>query len=213
MENNIRRIRQSKGMTLEEVAEAANTSFAQIQKLEKGERRLTIEWMSRIAGALGVRSHDLLADEPLPMVSIAAYVGNDGEVYPYNDTEKTPEETEVECPPGLNPRHVIAIRVRGDSMYPVFHNGWIVYYSERQDIDIPVLRDGFQVPYNQRTEERLSEFFKKPCIVKLADGRTMLKTLKEGRTPGRYTLSSYNAPDLDEVQVEWAAKIIFIKTA
>lgn len=52
-------------MTLEQVAEKADTSFAQIQKLEKGDRRLTVEWMYRIANALQCRPSDLI-DDPMP---------------------------------------------------------------------------------------------------------------------------------------------------
>lgn len=54
MKNSISEIRRLKRMTLAEVAEAAGTTKAQIQKLEKGDRRLTLDRMERIARALGV---------------------------------------------------------------------------------------------------------------------------------------------------------------
>ena len=60
MKNRIAQIRQLKGMSLTEVAAAASTTKAQIQKLEKGERRLTLDWMERIARALGVSVVDLI---------------------------------------------------------------------------------------------------------------------------------------------------------
>ncbi len=60
MKNSIAEIRRLKGMPLSEVAESSNTTKAQIQKLEKGERRLTLEWMERIARALGVSVVDLI---------------------------------------------------------------------------------------------------------------------------------------------------------
>lgn len=60
MKNRIAQIRQLKGMSLTEVATAASTTKAQIQKLEKGERRLTLDWMERIARALGVSVIDLI---------------------------------------------------------------------------------------------------------------------------------------------------------
>jgi hypothetical protein len=170
--------------------------------------------LEKIAYALDTTIADVMKDAPNEkiMLPIAAYVGLGGEVHPYDESEKHPDAGETECPPGLNPRHVTAIRVKGDSMYPIFQSGWVVYYSKRQDIEIPVLRDGWQVSYNQRTEERLSEFFGKPCIVKLKDGRTMLRTIKRGHKAGRYNLVSYNSPDIDDIEIAWAAKIIFIKT-
>jgi transcriptional regulator with XRE-family HTH domain len=60
MKNRIAQIRQLKGMSLTEVANAASTTKAQIQKLEKGERRLTLDWIERIARALGVSVVDLI---------------------------------------------------------------------------------------------------------------------------------------------------------
>jgi hypothetical protein len=56
-----------------------------------------------------------------------------------------------------------------------------------------------------------TEFYGKPCVVKLRDGRALLKTLRAGRTAGLYTLTSYNASDIEDAQVEWAARIVFVK--
>ena len=58
--NNIRTFRQSKNWTLQNLADAASTSKSQIDKLEKGERRLTVEWMVRLAKPLGCDPRDLL---------------------------------------------------------------------------------------------------------------------------------------------------------
>jgi hypothetical protein len=141
---------------------------------------------------------------------VTAYVGDDGEVHAISGR---PDQFEfVVCPPGLDHRHVVAIRIAGNSMYPVLHKNWIVYYSERRDIAIPIIQGGLQVPYNQPTDEPLSEFEGKPCVVRMKDGRSMLRTLEAGRTPGRYNLISYNAPHIKDAAVEWAAKIVFIKT-
>ena len=60
MKNRTRRLRAKKELSLADVAAAVGTSRSQIQKLESGQRRLTIEWMQRIAVALGVELADLL---------------------------------------------------------------------------------------------------------------------------------------------------------
>jgi len=60
MQNNIRRVRLSQGLSLEKVAKAVGTTKGQIQKLEKGERRLTLGWMTRLARALNVSVAELL---------------------------------------------------------------------------------------------------------------------------------------------------------
>ena len=58
--NRIKELRETAGLTLEEVAERANTSFQQVQRLESGARRLTDKWMVRLAPALGVQPHELM---------------------------------------------------------------------------------------------------------------------------------------------------------
>lgn len=61
--NRIKQLREAAGLTLYEVAEAANTSLQQVQRLETGARRLTDHWMRRLAPPLGVKPAALLADQ------------------------------------------------------------------------------------------------------------------------------------------------------
>jgi len=66
----IRAIRVQKGMSLQTVAEKAGTTKSQIDKLEKGERRLTVDWLLRIAGALGVEASQMLDCAGTPASSL-----------------------------------------------------------------------------------------------------------------------------------------------
>jgi transcriptional regulator with XRE-family HTH domain len=47
-------LRIRKNLTLQALAERVGTTKSQIDKLEKGERRLTVEWLQRIADALNI---------------------------------------------------------------------------------------------------------------------------------------------------------------
>jgi transcriptional regulator with XRE-family HTH domain len=58
--NRIRELREQRGLTGEQLAERVGTTQGQIHKLESGKRRLTVEWMQRIAKALNVRPIDLI---------------------------------------------------------------------------------------------------------------------------------------------------------
>jgi transcriptional regulator with XRE-family HTH domain len=58
--NRIKELRDIAGLTLEQVAEKAGTSFQQVQRLETGKRRLTEKWMRQLAPALGVQPHELM---------------------------------------------------------------------------------------------------------------------------------------------------------
>ncbi len=60
MENRIRELRKARGLTLKRMAELLGTSNQQISHLEKGRRRLTLDWMERIAEALECHPSDLL---------------------------------------------------------------------------------------------------------------------------------------------------------
>ena len=63
MQNRIGILRVEKGLSLTDLARLAGTTKAQIQKLERGERRLSLQWMSRLARALGVKMSDLLPED------------------------------------------------------------------------------------------------------------------------------------------------------
>lgn len=62
MQNRIGVLRRERGLSLAGLAKAAGTTKAQIQKLERGDRRLSLEWMERLAAALHVKPSDLLPE-------------------------------------------------------------------------------------------------------------------------------------------------------
>lgn len=66
MQNRIREWRERRGLTMHELGQRVGTEASQINKLEKGSRRLTAEWMSRLARALDCAPADLLVPDHLP---------------------------------------------------------------------------------------------------------------------------------------------------
>ena len=70
MQNHARKIRESKGMTLEQVAEHLGRTKAQVSKMERGITRLNVEWLDEIAKLYKCSVHDLIDDdEPCRVVS------------------------------------------------------------------------------------------------------------------------------------------------
>ena len=57
----IREIRKERGLTLQQVAERADTTAQTIGRLETGMRTLSIDWVERIAKALDADSSELLS--------------------------------------------------------------------------------------------------------------------------------------------------------
>jgi len=80
MQNRIRQIRKSRGLTLDQVARACKpaTTAQTIGRLETGTRTLSVDWLNRIAAALGVESGALLALEGDTAIPVAARLTADG---------------------------------------------------------------------------------------------------------------------------------------
>lgn len=64
MKNRIAEIRMARGLTLQEIAERAGTTNQQISHLEKGRRKLSYEWMERLAAVFACHPLELLASPP-----------------------------------------------------------------------------------------------------------------------------------------------------
>lgn len=62
--NNIQRLREAKGWSRPELGKRCQpkTSGQQIERLEKGVRKLSVEWIERVAEALGVDPLDIITD-------------------------------------------------------------------------------------------------------------------------------------------------------
>jgi transcriptional regulator with XRE-family HTH domain len=64
MPNRIREIREMRKMSQRDLAKLVGCTDGSISRLEAGERRLTSDWMSKIADALRVRPAELFAENP-----------------------------------------------------------------------------------------------------------------------------------------------------
>lgn len=64
MTNRIKELRRLRGLTQDSLGKLVGTGRSQVVKLERGERRLTVEWMRRLARALECHPADLLVNEP-----------------------------------------------------------------------------------------------------------------------------------------------------
>ena len=71
MSNRLREFRDLAGLSMQALADRVGTTAPQINKLEKGERRLTLDWMTRLAKALGIEVRDLLPAAPDPRPAAA----------------------------------------------------------------------------------------------------------------------------------------------
>ena len=130
--------------------------------------------------------------QPPATVAVVGYVGAGQEIFPLDDHALGTGLEEVEAPEGVGKDPMVAVRVRGESMHPL-RDGWLLFYR----------RDQHGVP-----ESCLNRL----CIVKLADdGPILVKELRRGYRTGSFVLSSWNAPPLEDVRLDWAAPVLSIR--
>lgn len=189
MENRIKHFREKAGLTLQALADRVGTSNQQVGYLERGQRKLSQEWMERISAALGVNPADLL---PPKTVQVIGYAGAGAVVYGIDDHAKGTGMFEISAPPqGATPT-MVALVIKGDSMSPAYDDGDIIYYDETVS--------GADLVY----------VVGKKCVIRLADGSTFLKRLRRNKN-GDYWLESFNGDPILNPQIEWAAVVLFTK--
>ena len=163
---------------------------------ENGSRGLRVDKARRYAQAFRVSLLWLLTGEGTPgsptTTPIVGHVGAGAEVTPVDDHQLGAGLEDSETPPDHDPE-LVAVRVVGQSMYPFYRDGDLVYYGAHTPSE-----DGF---------------LGHECVVKLPDGRVFLKQVERGSAPGLYNLVSYNAPPIADQRLEWASPVRWILRA
>ena len=133
--NPIRALRRAQGLTLQQLAEAARTTKSQIDKLEKGQRRLTVDWMARLAPALGCALGDLLSEDlsaALPAPAFTATLPVKNLIAAKNGTLRFAETPidRVPRPPNLaHAQDAYALYVPDDSMAPMYRPRQLLFIN------------------------------------------------------------------------------------
>ena len=153
-DNRIAVLRRTAGLSQEQLAERLGTGRSQIVKLERGERRLTVDWMVRIGRALGCDPAMLMPAAGPAAVSAVAGPGapsmprdlpvvgaaRGGTDALFLDQGHPLER--VERPPGLaGVGNAFAVYAVGDSMEPKYRSGDLLFVNP----NLPPVRDGFVV--------------------------------------------------------------------
>jgi len=184
--------RKKADLTLEVLSGQTGISVSQLSRYESGERDPTLSHLRLLSQALDLPIAALTEDQL--MIPVVGFVGAGTEVDLVDDSGQGAGIDEIEAPPGV-PANAIAVRVRGSSMLPVFHEGDHIIYSR------------------QMFGGDIAEHIGRECVVRLADGRTFIKTIAKGSRPGTWSLWSYNAPPMQDVVLEWAARVRWIERA
>lgn len=186
---------------LKRVLSGKHNSKHQKQKLAEmlGKSNATVTSILNRTRALKVDElpivHSFLGYDPSKrLIPVVGYVGGGYEVFAFDDHSMGAGLDEVEAPPDASP-DAVAVVVRGDSMQPAYYDGDHLIYNDR------------------RSGEDIAELAGDECVVCLHDGRMFVKVLVPGTEIGGWTLYSYNAPPLVNEDVEWAARVGWVKRA
>jgi repressor LexA len=186
---NLQRIMSKKGVKPTTLSQRISTSKTLVKELMTKNSDVQLSTLRKLATALEVELGDLLA---LPRVPIVGKIGAGGSVafLELRDEDHIELDESVPRPPGVSGK-LIALIVEGSSMLPKYQDGDIIYI--------------------QRTHDGILEAdIGDDCAVRLRTGETYVKQLVRGSEPNRFTLRSLNAPDIENVEVEWATRVLFI---
>lgn len=193
----LRQLREKRYRTIQEAADAMGVKKDTLAQHENGTQgrklprdaairyakfyNVSLDWL--INGKVGAQKR---AQTP-----VVGYIGAGAEVFPVDDHPQGEGLESVDPPSGLE-LDCVAARVRGDSMYPMLEDGWLVFWTKDAD---------------GVAEECLNKL----CIVQIKDGPMLVKRLRRGSRAGRWNLESHNAPLRSDVALEWAARVIDIR--
>lgn len=188
----IERAMKAKGFSRRSLSKAAELSESAVRDVLSRTGNPGIGTLRKIAEALEMPV-DQLTGAGL-RVPVLGNIGAGGEVIFATDPEREVNDLDnlpsVPRPPLVSGR-LMALRVVGASMLPKYEDGDVIY----------VRRDH---------EGILPTYLGRYCAVRTAEGGTYLKILSPGSEAGRYTLRSLNAPDMENVEVQWAAPVLFV---
>ena len=153
---------------------------AAVNKMVAGKREIAGDEMLAIADITGA---SIPASAPAT-VPVVGRVGAGAEAHFYAESQGPFDYVRA---PASATAETVAVEISGNSMGPEF-NGWLAFYD---DLRSPV------------TDDLIGQL----CVVGLADGRVLIKELRQGRARGQFHLLSRSGEPILDVEVNWAALV------
>lgn len=188
-------LRIQNGMTLQALADRTGTTKSQIDKLEKGERRLTVDWLIKLADALGISpaaffeaggpsvgytlqepSRADYLTTPASPVTPALHIPVYGRADPVTDQLHQMDKvvSHVPCPPTLaGVPDAFGVYMVGDGMEPRFFAGELLLVDPSR----PVTKNCFVVVLFHDESAQVRQFLHR------SPGLLYLRQLVQGDDP------------------------------
>ncbi|QHJ77739.1 MAG: LexA-like protein [Bacteriophage sp.] len=157
---------------------------------ENGNRGISRETLGLYAKRFHVTLDWLLTGKKSAIYSVPlmGYIGAGAEIMP--DFEQVPPDglEKIEIPFQI-PDDMVAFSVKGDSMLPMYKDGYIiiVYRDQRKSIE---------------------SFYGQEAAVRTSDGKRFIKTIMRGADG--VNLFSWNAAPIENVKLEWIGEIFAV---
>lgn len=195
MGERIRQARKSLALTQQEFARHLKVTQPTVHRWEKGFYDPDEDALARLAEMTGLtpayfRYGDQIQGQDPRLAAIVGYVGASAEITPAEPGLQNGAAA-IAAPLG-DPLSIMAVVVHGDGLYPAYHDGDVIFYSRAQ-------------------EDEAANYLGRECVVKLPDGPTLLKRVMRGSERDSYLLLSYNAAPMDNMRLQWASPVRWIK--
>lgn len=184
--NRIAELRKKAGLTQQALAERLDVHWITISKLERGQTRLTIQWMEKIAPILGVSTFDLVP-KPKAIATVQLF----GRIVPGAELEMFPDDEAQSFIVSTNyivDSETMWFVVEDDALYPWFHTG-----------------DHIGAGY---TNEGPDKHIGRLCVIWDEENIAHLGILAPGARKGRYDLHRPSLPPIRDKIVETVSPIV-----
>lgn len=186
----IQKLRRQLGDTQAEFADRLGVEQPTVSRWERGEMpKRALQAPIASLAAMSVAEFFHSEDGPR-LIPIVGYVAGGESFTPFDDEEASGID---HITLSLGEDEQIAVRVRGNSMFPVY-------------------RDGDTIIGRRQGRRDASRFVGHDCIVKTVLGEGYVKRVLMGTRSGFFRLRSYNPAfdDIEDVEIAWAAPIVWI---
>lgn len=181
-----------KGKTYGGLAKVLGVHQSQVTRMLNGDRRIALTEVPLIAKYLGApppgsepafeaEGPDESTDR---MVKVVGYVGAGAEAHFYAVSQGDLDE--VPAPIGSS-ANTVAVEIRGESLGKSWERALVFYDDVRRPITPDLLG--------------------KLCVVELDTGQILVKRVVRARQRDRFHLLSDNGPNIENVVINWAAKV------
>lgn len=190
----IRALRELLGEAQDEFGERFGVQQATVSRWEKEESPVARKYREAIASLANMSVTEFFyTDQALRLVPIAGVIEGREGVTPAGQSVPGGVISHIEL--GIGGKDQIGLNVVGDDWFPAYRHGDSVVAKKIQGV-------------------KIAQFLGRDCIVKIVgEDQWVLRILKSGTKPGRFTLRSLNPQedDIEDVELEWAAPIVWIK--